>query len=204
MKALLLYSGGKDSSLVAYFLKQWGYESLLVTANFGVVPDCIKTAQEAAKIIGFNHETLQLDKVIIEKAADMAQNDGFPLNAINHAHHEALEEACKKYGEEYKLVTDGTRRDDKTPKLTFPEMQSLEDRYEVEYSPVLQGLSYKTINYLTEKLFKTKTIRAGSVQTSEYETEIRAMLKERGINPLTIFPENHYHTIVLGWKKNGS
>lgn len=202
MKAIVLYSGGKDSSLVAHFLKQWGYEPLLVTANFSVMPECVETAQKAADTIGFDFEVLKLGSDVIEKAADTAQKDGFPLNAINDVHKAALEGACEKYKEDCKLITDGTRRDDKTPKLEFSEMQSLEDRYNIEYSPVLCGLSYKTINYLTNNLFITEAIEAGARPTSEYETEIRATLRNRGpALENEIFPKEHYHTIVKGYKK---
>ncbi|MFH1424637.1 MAG: 7-cyano-7-deazaguanine synthase [archaeon] len=202
MKAIVLYSGGKDSSLVAHFLKQWGYEVLLVTANFGVMPECIETAQKAAESIGFPFEPITLDSKTIEEAADQAQKDGFPLNAINIAHHAALEGICAKYKDTYKLITDGTRRDDKTPRLTLAEMQSLEDRHKIEYSPILCGLSYKTIKYLTDAIFLTESVQAGSIPTSEYETEIRATLRARGDGlEKDIFPENHYHTIVKGYKK---
>ena len=38
MKAGVLYSGGKDSSIVAVILKKLGYEVELITVNFGVYP----------------------------------------------------------------------------------------------------------------------------------------------------------------------
>lgn len=200
-KALLLYSGGKDSSLVAYMLKTFNYKLKLVTANFGIV-ESAKTAETAAKALGFEHEIYKLDSNTIEKAADIAEKDGFPLNAINFVHKKVLEKVAENYGKEYPVITDGTRRDDKTPKLTFPEMQSLEDRYSIEYSAPLRGMSYKTIKYLTDELFKTKVIQAGSEPTSEYETEIRAVLRTRNQNlEKNIFPKNHTHTIVTGWKK---
>jgi len=198
-KALVLYSGGKDSSLVAHMLREFGYDVLLATANAGIVEGA-KTAQEAAKTLGFPHEIFKIPAEIMEKAADMAQKDGFPLNAINYAHHEAVEAACEKYKGEHKVFADGCRRDDRTPKLTFPEMQSIEDRHGIEFNAPLAGISYKTINYLTEKIFKTKAIKAGSIPTSEYETEIREVLRKRGAGPEAIFPEDHYHSIVTGYK----
>ena len=36
MKACVLYSGGKDSSLMGIILNQLGFDVELVTANFGV------------------------------------------------------------------------------------------------------------------------------------------------------------------------
>ena len=47
MKACVLYSGGKDSSLVAFILKNLGYEVELVTLNFGVFPSW-KAAAESS------------------------------------------------------------------------------------------------------------------------------------------------------------
>lgn len=200
MNVLVLYSGGKDSSLVAYLLEKLGYKIKLLTANFGIVPECYRIAEQAARSLGYEFEVFKADKKIIEEAADMAEKDGFPLNAINFVHKQALEEICRKLGNEYKVIADGTRRDDKTPKLSFAEMQSLEDRYNIEYLAPLRGISYKSINYLTDNLFKTESIKAGSVQTAEYETEIRALLKEKGVNEKDIFPEEHFHTIVKGYK----
>ena len=124
IKALVLYSGGKDSSLVAHILRDFGYDVLLATANAGIV-ESAKTAQEAAKTLGFKHETFSIPSEIIEKAADMAEKDGFPSHAINYVHHEAVEAACEKYGKDFKVFADGCRRDDKTPKVTLPEIQSI-------------------------------------------------------------------------------
>ena len=36
MKACVLYSGGKDSSLMGLTLKRLGFDVELITANFGV------------------------------------------------------------------------------------------------------------------------------------------------------------------------
>jgi len=180
MNSIVLYSGGKDSSLVAFILKKLGYEPKLVTANFGIMPDCIKTAKDAAKVIGFPFEVLSLDSEIIHKAAEICIKDGFPNNGINYVHHQALEKAAEKYGPDA-LISDGCRRDDRTPKLLFDEMRSLEDRHKIEYFSPLSGIGYKTINYLSEKLFILDSVKAGSIPTSEYETEIRAVLREKFI-----------------------
>jgi predicted subunit of tRNA(5-methylaminomethyl-2-thiouridylate) methyltransferase len=200
MKAILLFSGGKDSSLVAHLLKTLNYDVKLVTANFGAVPDCWETAAEAAKILGFEHEVLEMNPEIILKAADMCEEDKKPRHAIDYVHRQVLEATAKKYPNH--LIADGCRRDDVTPKIERNEAKSLEDRFGIEYFNPLGGISYKTINYLTESLFITENIRAGAKPTSEYETEIRAELRKRGGDALErgIFPDNHYHSIVLGWK----
>lgn len=201
MKALLLYSGGKDSSLVAYLLQKLGYEFKCLTANFGVNPECANVAKQTAKTLGFEHEVFTLDSKILEDGVEVCLKEGYAKNGINHIHMQVLEEACKAYAKEYRMIADGCRRDDKTPKIEYPEIQSLEARYNIEYFCPLNGFPHATIKYLTEKLFKIQEIKAGSLQTSEYETEIRALLQSRGISPDKIFPKEHYHTIVTGWKK---
>lgn len=201
-KILVLYSGGKDSSLVSYMLTKLSFKVKLLTVNFGVIPDSYKSAEKAAQALGFEFEKFKLDKEIVEKATDIAEEDGFPLNAINFTHKKVLEEVCSTLAKDFPIIADGARRDDKTPKLSFAEMQSLEDRFSVQYLTPLRGISYKTVNYLTDKLFKIEIIKAGTKQTAEYETEIRALLRERGGSELEkkIFPAEHTQTIVLGWK----
>jgi len=202
---MVLYSGGKDSSFIAHTLDSWGYDVQLITANFGVMPDIWKTAAGAAKILDFPHEVIQFDRSVIEEAAEIAQKDGFPLNAINHVHHHVIEEIAKKYHEEITIIADGGRRDDRTPRLKYPTIQSLEARYKIEYFNMLGGLCHKTIKYLTDKLFQLELFWAGSRPTSEYETEIRAVLREKGGEELekSIFPSKHNHSLLVG-KNNGS
>lgn len=200
MKSYVLFSGGKDSSLTAYMLKKLDYSPILITANFGIVPDAVKTAEEATKAINIPIEILKMDSGIIEKAAEMSEKDGFPNNGINYVHHQVLEKSAEVYGPDI-LLSDGCRRDDRTPKVTFNEMRSLEDRHNSEYFSPLTGMSYKTINYLSDKLFILDSIKAGAVPTSEYETEIRAVLREKDKKlELDIFPAEHYHSIVKGLK----
>jgi len=200
MKAILLYSGGKDSSLVAHLLKLLGYEFKCVTANFGVVPECVKVAANTAKTLGLEHEVMQMPREVLEKGVDLCLEAGYGRPGINYIHHEVLEAACKKYSKEFSIISDGGRRDDKTPKMTYPEIQSLEDRYKIQYFCPLLGFSHATIKYLTDNLFQIDTIKAGAVQTSEYETEIREILRVRNEEPSKIFPAHHTHTIVKGYK----
>ena len=53
MKACVLYSGGKDSSLMAVILSRLGYDVDLVTVNFGVFDSYIP-ASMSAKSLNFN------------------------------------------------------------------------------------------------------------------------------------------------------
>ncbi|MFH1450401.1 MAG: asparagine synthase-related protein [archaeon] len=200
MKAILLYSGGKDSSLVAHLLKLLGYEFKCVTANFGAVPDCAEVAANVAKTLGFEHEVIQMPRDVLEKGVDMCLEAGYGRPGINYIHHAVLEKVCEKYGKEYPIIADGGRRDDKTPKITYGEMQSLEARHKIQYFCPLNGFSHATIKYLTDNLFQIETIKAGAVPTSEYETEIREILRIRKEDPAKMFPQHHTHTIVKGYK----
>ena len=114
MKTCVLYSGGKDSSLMAVILQKLGYEVELVTLNFGVF-DSFKPAAQSAASLGFKHHILKADTKIVEKATRIIIDDGFPNNGINYIHKEALDiVACY-----YDVVADGTRRDDRIPKLEW-------------------------------------------------------------------------------------
>ncbi|ENN95863.1 hypothetical protein J422_05559 [Methanocaldococcus villosus KIN24-T80] len=194
MEAYLLYSGGKDSSLAALLLKKLNYDLTLITINFGVI-DSYKLAQETAKALGFRHKVIKLNREIVEKAADMVISDGYPANAINYIHKTVLETLADKY----KVLADGIRRDDRVPKLSYSEIQSLEMRKGIQYISPLMGFGHKTIKELINKFFIIEEIKSGTKLTSDYEVEIREILKEKGYNPKDYFPE-HKQTRVLGWK----
>ena len=78
----------------------------------------------------------------------MIIRDNFPNNGINHIHHMVLEHLA----DEYQVIADGTRREDRIPKLKFSEIQSLEDRKGIQYLN-LTGIGYKTINDTSDRLF---------------------------------------------------
>ena len=197
MKAGVLYSGGKDSSIVAVILKKLGYEVELITVNFGVYPSW-KAAAESSSNLGFKHRILMADPDILKDAVDTIINDGFPNNGINHIHKYALELAAK----DYSLVADGTRRDDKVPKLDFNEIRSFEDRNGVEYIN-LGGFGHKSINSLSKTLFEVKKELSSRENNSDYEIEIRFLISELEGDELAfkIFPE-HLQSSVIGWREN--
>src|SRR5664280_1753346 len=85
MKAGVLYSGGKDSSIIAIILKKLGYEVELVTVNFGVYPSW-KAAAESSSNLGFKHRVMMAEHHVLKDAVDTIINDGFPNNGINHIH----------------------------------------------------------------------------------------------------------------------
>lgn len=193
MKTCVLYSGGKDSSLMAVILDRLGYDVELVTINFGKF-DSTKPAKESAENLGFHHEVIKLDEKILTDAVDMIIRDNFPNNGINHIHHEVIEQLA----DEYDLIADGTRREDRIPKLKQNEIQSLEDRKSVQYVN-LTGIGYKTINDISDNLFKLQKSESNIYNSSDYEMEIRVLLEEKGININEIFPQ-HIQSRVIGWK----
>ena len=197
MKAGVLYSGGKDSSIVAVILKKLGYEVELITVNFGVYPSW-KAAAESSSNLGFKHRILMADPDILKDAVDTIINNGFPNEGINHIHKYALELAAK----DYSLVADGTRRDDKVPKLDFNEIRSFEDRNGVEYIN-LGGFGHKSINSLSKTLFEVKKELSSRENNSDYEIEIRFLISELEGDELAfkIFPE-HLQSSVIGWREN--
>jgi predicted subunit of tRNA(5-methylaminomethyl-2-thiouridylate) methyltransferase len=196
MKSGILYSGGKDSSLAAYLLDKLGFEVKLLTASFGINGDH-KFARESAESLGFDFEILNLDEGLLEKIPEIIKRDGYPRNAINLIHKKALERAAEKY----KILSDGTRRDDKTPVLNAGEIKSLESGLKVEYLPVLRGFGHKTINRMCERLFLVETGDSSKINKGDYEGELRTYLKNKGFNIKEIFPP-HLQTRVISWRNS--
>lgn len=193
LDACVLYSGGKDSSLMAVILDKLGFNVELVTANFGVY-DSFVPASKSAKSLGFNHRVLEMDKEILEKACSIIMDDGFPNEGIKFIHEAVVETAA----ENYDLVGDGTRRDDRTPKLNINQIRSLEDRKNVQYTN-LDSFGIRTIKNITSNLFEVSNEQSNKDNNSDYEVEIRTLIDERGGDSSEIFP-THYQTRVTGYK----
>ena len=194
MKAGVLYSGGKDSSFMAVMLKRLGLDVELCTVNFGVYESYIP-ASKSAKSLGFKHNVLDLDFDILDKTCDIIMNDGFPNDGIKFIHESVVEEIANKYD----IIADGTRRDDRTPKLNVNQIRSLEDRLDVQYIN-LDSFGHKSVKLITSNLFEISHEKSNKDNSSDYEVEIRTLIDEKGGNSLDIFPE-HYQTRVIGYKE---
>lgn len=197
MKACVLYSGGKDSSLMAVILQKLGYQVELVTVNFGCYPSW-KPAAESASLLGFNHQVLEVNHELLNNAVENILKDGYPNNGINYLHHQALLLAAERY----RVIADGIRREDRVPKLDRGIIQSLEDKKDVEYLN-LTGFGHKTIDQLSEKIFNLKIEQTTIDNNSDYEIEIRYRIDQlKGYGTASnIFPE-HQQSRVIGWREN--
>lgn len=194
MKAGVLYSGGKDSSFMAVMLKRLGLDVELCTANFGVYESYIP-ASKSANALGFNHKVLNMDESLLDETCEMIMKDGFPNDGIKFIHENVIE----KIADEYDIIADGTRRDDRTPKLNVNQIRSLEDRKGVQYIN-LDSFGHKSVKLITSNLFEISHEKSNKDNSSDYEVEIRTLIDEKGGNSLDIFPE-HYQTRVIGYKK---
>lgn len=194
MKAAVLYSGGKDSSFVAVMLKRLGLDVELVTANFGVYDSYIPAAKSAASL-GFAHSVLEMDTQILKKTCEKIMEDGFPNDGIKYIHEKTVEQLAQNHD----IIADGTRRDDRTPKLNINQIKSLEDRHNVQYIN-LDSFGHKSIKLITDNLFEISKEKSNRDTSSDFEVEIRIMIDEMGADSREFFPQ-HYQTRVIGYKE---
>jgi hypothetical protein len=192
-KVSVLFSGGKDSSLVAFILSKI-FEVELITASFGILPNW-EQAQRVARELKLPFKILKLDKKIIEEAAQMVIKDGYPSNGIKYIHQKVLEEVAG----DSKIIADGVRRNDRVPVLSLSEITSFEDKFKVHYIQPLKGFSRKTLDILVKKYFVFKEYKGESFPGAEYEFELREFIKRKYGPPKVeeIFPKNHTHSVVI-------
>lgn len=194
MKAAVLFSGGKDSSLAAILLST-RYEVELNTFLFSRDTK-INAVMEAARSLGFPHHVREFRKELLGEIVDLIVREGFPNNAIQQVHREAIRELSG----EYKVIADGTRFGDRVPLLTDDEVRSFGDRFGCSYIRPLIGFPKKEVERLVSRHLIISYGETGEIQNGDYETEIRGELVKRGLSPESFFPPVHRQSLVTGRK----
>ncbi|WP_262180065.1 DUF7411 family protein [Haloarcula laminariae] len=194
MRAALLYSAGKDSTLAALLLEDF-YDVTLVTTSFGVVDP--EPAREAAAALGFPHETVELDRAVAREAVSRMYDDGYPRNGIQRVHEHAVEQVAAATDAD--AVADGTRRDDRVPTVDRPLAQSVEDRFGVDYLAPLAGIGRGAIDDMVAERLVVETGPSAEIPKADYEVELRSLLRaEHGAGAVDeVFPE-HTQSRVRG------
>jgi len=194
MKAGVLYSGGKDSSLAAMMLGTY-YEVELNTFVFN--PDhSIPSVEAAAEALGFPLKKRVFEKGLLNEMVDLVIKNGYPNDAINHVHQSAVESLAR----EYDVIGDGTRFDDRVPMLPRDVVQSLMSRTGCSYVRPLLGYVRREIDHLVDRFFVVQYGETGTIRNGDYETEIRAAFVSRGIDYASLFPKHHEQSLVVGRK----
>ena len=195
MKAQVLYSGGKDSSLAAILLEPF-FEVELVTCTFGLERSW-ENAREAARELGFPFRAVRLDPEIMDACIDVMLKFGYPRHGISLVHRRALETVAVSCQAKY--LADGTRRDDRAPMLSMPEIRSLEDRHGAKYVRPLAGYGRGAVDELAAKHLEIAEGETAAFAKADYETEVRSAFRAREGEEAygRIFPPEHTQSRVL-------
>jgi len=192
MKAGVLYSGGKDSSLAGILLGTY-YEVELNTFVFDPLRH-IPTLEAAAGVLGYPLRKRVFAEGMLNEMADLVIAKGYPNDAINAAHQSAIESLAA----EYDVVGDGTRFDDRVPMLSREAVQSLMSRTGCSYVRPLLGYPRREVDRLADRLLVVKYGETGTIPNGDYESEIRDAIRARGLDPATLFPAHHQQSLVVG------
>lgn len=192
MKAGVLFSGGKDSSLAAILLSR-DYTVELNTFVFDSGRR-LPAVERAATALGFPWHVRTFEEGLLEKAMDMIQSTGYPNDAIQMVHRYALMELSGMYP----VLADGTRFDDRVPMLSRDEVQSLQDTRQCSYIRPLLGFPRREINCLASRHLKIVCGETSSLENGDYEAEIRDEFRARGKDTGKYFPAFHEQSLVIG------
>ena len=194
MKAGVLFSGGKDSSLAAIMLGTY-YE---VELNFFVFDPSrqVPSVDAAAQALGFPLIKRVFRKGFLDDMVDLVKTCGYPNDAINTVHQVAVETLSS----EYAVVGDGTRFNDRVPMLTRAEVQSLGNRTGCLYVRPLLGYVKPEVDRLVNRFLVVKYGETGTIRNGDYEAEIREACAARGIDVSSLFPAHHDQSLVIGRK----
>jgi len=192
MKAGVLYSGGKDSSLASIMLGTY-YEVELNTFVFDPLRH-IPTLEAAAEALGYPLKKRVFREGMLDEIADLVIANGYPNDAINAVHQAAVESLA----EEYNVVGDGTRFDDRVPMLPRETVQSLGSRTGCSYVRPLLGYVRREVDRLADQLLVVQYGETGMIRNGDYEAEIRDAIRARGLDPAPLFPAHHEQSLVVG------
>ncbi|MDV2480546.1 alpha hydrolase [Methanoculleus sp. Wushi-C6] len=195
MEAGVLFSGGKDSSLAALMLaRDYGVE-----LNTCVFDPCreVPAVQAAAAALHLPFRKRVLGRDLLEEAVDLLLTCGYPNDAINLVHRAAVEALL----DEYEVVGDGTRREDRVPRLERSEVQHLEMTTGRSYIRPLLGYGKTEVERLAGRLLVIRYGETGSIGNGDYEGEIRSAILERGIDLAPFFPPRHLQSLVVGLRE---
>ncbi|MDK2892040.1 alpha hydrolase [Methanohalophilus sp.] len=197
MKARILFSGGKDSSLSALLLESF-FDVELVTCTFSLAP-VVEIAAEVAAKLGFKHSAIEMDMSVLDEAFQLILDDGYPRHAINHIHLEALEKVASL--SPGCVIADGIRRDDIAPRPDQSSLRSIEDRFGVFCVSPLLGYGRAAVNDLVNRYLVIEEDLSDRLDKADYETELRQLIRDRcGDEKVKeIFPE-HIQSRVISRK----
>jgi tRNA methyltransferase len=196
MKAGVLYSGGKDSSLAAIMLGTY-YEVELNTFVFD--PDrLIPSVEAAADALGYPIKKRVFREGMLNEMVDLVIEKGYPNDAINRVHQEAVESLAG----EYNVVGDGTRFNDRVPMLSRAAVQSLGNRTGCSYVRPLLGYVRPEVDRLADRFLVVRYGETGTIRNGDYEAEIREAFRARGLDCTALFPQHHDQSLVVGRKDN--
>ena len=194
MKAGVLYSGGKNSSLASIMLGTY-YEIELNTFVFDPLRH-IPTLEAAAEALGYPLKKRVFREGMLNEMADLVIAKGYPNDAINAVHQAAVESLAA----EYDVVGDGTRFDDRVPMLSRETVQSLGSRTGCSYVRPLLGYVRREVDRLADQLLVVQYGENGTIRNGDYEAEIRDAIRARGLDPASLFPPHHEQSLVVGRK----
>lgn len=192
MKAGVLFSGGKDSALAAIMLAR-DYAVELNTMVFDPNRDLSAVAR-AAGTLGFPFRVRTFPEGFLEEVAGMVVEQGYPNEAINRVHREAI----RVLSGEYAVVGDGTRLNDRVPMLTLADVQRIEARCGCSYVRPLLGFGKSEIRRLAGRYLDVRYGETGMLDNGDYEAEIRRAIAARGHDPAAYFPPRHEQSLVTG------
>lgn len=195
MKAGVLYSGGKDSSLAAIMLGTY-YEVELNVFVFDPSRQ-VPSVDAAAQALGFPLIKRVFKKGLLDDMVDLVKTCGYPNDAINTVHQIAVETLSS----EYPVVGDGTRFNDRVPMLSRAEVQSLGNRTGCSYVRPLLGYVKPEVDRLVDRFLVVNYGETGTIKNGDYEAEIREAFAARGIDSSSLFPVHHDQSLVVGRKQ---